>query len=131
MSEAGYNLYEKLFIYDDERLNATELKAGDVLTKVAENIYLVARENIEGTVELARAFKKKFPKKTVWVWSGFLYDDIMERNKEVFDYIDVLVDGQYDDNLYSPTLKWRGSSNQRVIDVKKTKKSGNVTLFCD
>ena len=88
-------------------------------------------KNIEGTVELARAFKKKFPKKTVWVWSGFLYDDIMERNKEVFDYIDVLVDGQYDDNLYNPTLKWRGSSNQRVIDVKKTKKSGKVTLFCD
>lgn len=49
--KAGYNLYEKLFIYDDERLNATELKAGDVLTKVAENIYLVARENIEGTVD--------------------------------------------------------------------------------
>lgn len=88
-------------------------------------------KNIEGTIELARAFKKKFPKKTVWVWSGFLYDDIMERNKEVFDYIDVLVDGQYDDSLHNPTLKWKGSSNQRVIDVKKTKKSGKVTLFCD
>ena len=49
--KAGYNLYEKLFIYDNERLNATELKAGDVLTKVAENIYLVARENIEGIVD--------------------------------------------------------------------------------
>lgn len=88
-------------------------------------------KNIEGTIELARAFKKKFPKKTVWVWSGFLYDDIMERNKEVFDYIDVLVDGQYDDSLHNPTLQWKGSSNQRVIDVKKTKKSGKVTLFCD
>lgn len=49
--KAGYNLYEKLFIYDDERLNATELKAGDVLTEVAENIYLVARENVEGIVD--------------------------------------------------------------------------------
>lgn len=49
--KAGYNLYEKLFIYDDERLNATELEVGDVLTKVAENIYLVARENVEGTVD--------------------------------------------------------------------------------
>ena len=88
-------------------------------------------KNIDGTIELAREFKKKFPKKTVWVWSGFLYDDIMERNKEVFDYIDVLVDGQYDDSLHNPTLQWKGSSNQRVIDVKKTKKSGKVTLFCD
>ena len=88
-------------------------------------------KNIDSTIELAREFKKKFPKKTVWVWSGFLYDDIMERNKEVFDYIDVLVDGQYDDSLHNPTLQWKGSSNQRVIDVKKTKKSGKVTLFCD
>src|SRR5574344_951621 len=66
-------------------------------------------KNIDGTIELAREFKKKFPKKTVWVWSGFLYDDIMERNKEVFDYIDVLVDGQYDDSLHNPTLQWKGS----------------------
>ena len=88
-------------------------------------------KNIDGTIELSREFKKKFPKKTVWVWSGFLYDDIMERNKEVFDYIDVLVDGQYDDSLHNPTLQWKGSSNQRVIDVKKTNKSGKVTLFCD
>ena len=49
--KSGYNLYEKLFIYEDERLNATELKVGDVLTQVAENIYLVARENVKGTVD--------------------------------------------------------------------------------
>ena len=54
-------------------------------------------KNIDGTIELAREFKKKFPKKTVWVWSGFLYDDIMERNKEVFDYIG-LGNKYYDEN---------------------------------
>ena len=87
--------------------------------------------NIDGTMKLVKAFKEKYPNKSVWVWSGFLYDDIIERNKEIFNYIDVLVDGQYDDSLHDPTLKWRGSSNQRVIDVEKTKKNGKITLFCD
>ena len=87
--------------------------------------------NIDGTMRLAKAFKEKYPNKSVWVWSGFLYDDIIERNKEISNYIDVLVDGQYDDSLHDPTLKWRGSSNQRVIDIEKTKKNGKITLFCD
>ena len=87
--------------------------------------------NIDGTMKLVKAFKEKYPNKSVWVWSGFLYDDIMERNEEIFNYIDVLVDGQYDDSLHDPTLKWRGSSNQRVIDVEKTKKNGKITSFCD
>ena len=87
--------------------------------------------NIDGTMKLVKAFKEKYPDKSVWVWSGFLYDDIMERNKEIFNYIDVLVDGQYDDSLHDPTLKWKGSSNQRVIDIEKTKKNGKITLFCD
>ena len=87
--------------------------------------------NIDGTMKLVKAFKEKYPNKSVWVWSGFLYDDIIERNKEIFNYIDVLVDGQYDDSLHDPTLKWRGSSNQRVIDIEKTKKNGKITLFCD
>ena len=88
-------------------------------------------KNIEGTIELAKKFKEKFPKKTVWGWSGFLYDDVLKRNPEIFDYIDVMVDGQYVDELYDPTLRWKGSSNQRVIDIKTTKKSGKVVLNTD
>ena len=84
--------------------------------------------NIDGTMRLAKAFKEKYPNKSVWVWSGFLYDDIMERNKEIFNYIDVLVDGQYDDSLHDPTLKWKGSSNQRVIDVQKSLKNKKIVL---
>ena len=74
-------------------------------------------KNIEGTIELAKKFKEKFPKKTVWVWSGFLYEDVLKRDPEVFNYIDVMVDGQYVDELHDPTLRWKGSSNQRVIDI--------------
>ena len=84
--------------------------------------------NIDGTMRLVKAFKEKYPNKSVWVWSGFLYDDIMERNKEIFNYIDVLVDGQYDDSLHDPTLKWKGSSNQRVIDVQKSLKNKKIVL---
>ena len=84
--------------------------------------------NIDGTMRLVKAFKEKYPNKSVWVWSGFLYDDIMERNKEIFNYIDVLVDGQYDDSLHDPTLKWKGSSNQRVIDVRKSLKNKKIVL---
>ena len=84
--------------------------------------------NIEGTTKLVKAFKKRYPDKNIWVWSGFLYEDIMERNKEIFNYIDVLVDGQFKEELHDPTLKWCGSSNQRVIDVQESLKNNKVVL---
>ncbi len=80
--------------------------------------------NIEGTTKLAKAFKEKYPEKNIWAWTGFKYEDI--KDKEVFNYIDVLVDGQYKDELHDPTLKWKGSSNQRVIDIKKSKNENKI-----
>ena len=85
-------------------------------------------KNIEGTTKLAKAFKEKFPNKTLWVWSGFTFEKYL-KDKPVLNYVDVLVDGQYVDELHNPTLKWKGSSNQRVIDVKKTLKKDKVVLF--
>ena len=82
--------------------------------------------NIEGTTKLAKAFKEKYPNKNIWVWSGFRYEDL--KGKDVFKYIDVLVDGQYVDELHDPTLKWKGSSNQRVIDIKETLKNDDIVL---
>jgi len=84
--------------------------------------------NIKGTTKLAKAFKERYPDKTIWSWSGFLFDRDL-KDQEVLKYLDVLVDGQYVDSLHDPTLKWRGSSNQRVIDVKKSLKKGQVVLF--
>lgn len=86
--------------------------------------------NIEGTTRLAKAFKEKYPDKNVWVWSGFRFDEDLQ-GKDVLNYIDVLVDGQYKDELHDFTLKWRGSSNQRVIDVQKSLKDGKVDLYTD
>ena len=81
--------------------------------------------NIEGTTKLAKAFKEKFPNKNLWAWSGYLFDKDL-KYKEITKYLDVLVDGQYVDELHNPTLKWKGSENQRVIDVKKSLKENRV-----
>ena len=84
--------------------------------------------NIENTTKLAKAFKEKYPNKSVWAWSGFKFDKDL-KDKEVTKYLDVLVDGQYVDELHNPTLKWKGSSNQRVIDVQKSLKQNQIVLF--
>jgi anaerobic ribonucleoside-triphosphate reductase activating protein len=84
-------------------------------------------KNIVGSTKLAKSFKEKYPNKTLWVWTGFNYEYL--QNQEIFNYIDVLVDGQYVDELHDFTLKWCGSSNQRVIDIKKSKSNKKVVLY--
>ena len=84
--------------------------------------------NIENTTKLAKAFKEKYPSKNVWAWSGFKFDKDL-KDKEGTKYLDVLVDGQYVDELHNPKLKWKGSSNQRVIDVQKSLKQNQIVLF--
>ena len=86
--------------------------------------------NIEGTTKLAKAFKEKYPNKTLWAWSGFKFDEYI-KDKEVSNYLDVIVDGQYIDSLRDPKLHWKGSANQRVIDVQKSKKENDIVLFCE
>lgn len=85
--------------------------------------------NIEGTTKLAKRFKEKYRDKTIWCWTGFLYEQI--KDEEVFNYIDVLIDGQFINDEYSSNLKWRGSKNQRIIDIKKTKKNKKLILHSD
>lgn len=84
--------------------------------------------NIEGTTKLAKAFKEKLPNKDIWIWSGFLFDKDL-KDKEVMKYTDVLVDGRYVDELRNPTLKWKGSENQRVIDVQKSLNNNEIILY--
>ena len=84
-------------------------------------------KNIEGTKKLAKAFKEKYPNKNVWVWTGFVFGKTLT-DKEAVKDIDVLVDGQYVDELHDPTLEWRGSSNQRVIDIQETLKNNDIVL---
>lgn len=85
-------------------------------------------QNIEGTTKLAKAFKEKFPNKNIWAWTGFQFDKNL-KDTEVVKYLDVLVDGQYVDALHNPTLHWKGSSNQRVIDVQKSLKDNKISII--
>ena len=86
-------------------------------------------KNIEGVTRLAKAFKEKYPDKTIWTWSGFLFDEL--KDKEIMNYLDVLVDGQFKIEEKDPTLKYKGSRNQRVIDVKKSLLNKKIVLYND
>ena len=85
--------------------------------------------NLPGSTKLAKAFKERFPEKSLWSWTGFTYEGI--KDNEIFEYLDVLVDGQFKKELFNPTLHWKGSANQRVIDIKKTRKQNKIVLFED
>mgnify|MGYP004542278473 FL=1 len=85
-------------------------------------------KNIEGTTKLAKKFKSVYKDKTIWLWTGFLFDKNL-KDFEILNYIDVLVDGVYKDELHDFRLKYRGSSNQRVIDVKKSLKEDKIILI--
>ena len=85
-------------------------------------------KNIEATEMIAKAWKEVYPNKSVWAWSGFKFDEGL-KDKAVMRYIDVLVDGKYEDDLHDFRLKWRGSSNQRVIDVQNSLKNNEIMLY--
>lgn len=78
---------------------------------------------------LAKKIKEKFPEKSIWLYTGYLWEQIS--NLEVVNYIDVLVDGKFVEELKDNLLHWKGSSNQRIIDVPATLKKGEVVLFED
>lgn len=83
-------------------------------------------KNIEEVTQLAKAFKERFPNKTIWLWSGYVYESYI-KDKEITQYVDVLVDGQFVEELKNLQLPYRGSGNQRVIDINKTKETGIIT----
>lgn len=85
-------------------------------------------KNIDGATLLAKKFKEKYPNKTIWLWSGYLFDEYI-KDKEIVKYLDVIVDGQFDITKSSPLLKYKGSSNQRVIDIKKSLIKKRIVLW--
>lgn len=87
---------------------------------------------------LAKTFKEQYPDKTLWCYSGYTFDEDMvtmrndwPETSELLSYIDVLVDGEFKEDLKNLNLKFRGSSNQRLIDVQKSLKADEVILWDD
>ena len=78
-------------------------------------------------LDLVKKFKSTYPEKSVWLWTGYLWDDVV--SDLVGSGIDVVVDGQFKEELKDLRLKYCGSSNQRVILVEESIKNNNITLY--
>ncbi len=83
-------------------------------------------QNRAEVAKLMKKIKEKLPQKTIWLYTGFLWDEI--KDEDYIKLTDVVVDGEFVEELKDEKLFWKGSSNQRVIDVKKTLESGDVVL---
>lgn len=85
-------------------------------------------QNIEGVLDLCREFKNRYPNKKIYVWSGYIFEEFNDKQKEILKYIDILVDGPFQLENKNLSLTLRGSSNQRIIDVKKTLENNILVL---
>ena len=105
-------------LLDNDYIDGLTLSGGDPLFP----------NNRESLTELCKEVKEKFPNKTIWCWTGYLYEQV--KDLSIMKYIDVLVDGPYIDSQRNITLNWRGSPNQRIIDIQKTRVQNKITLYC-
>ena len=130
--------YNYGYLYDDNMEN-------DIINELSQSYYNGLTilggvpfeiSNQQGLLPLIRRIKKELPDKTIWVYTGFTYDvDLVAGGKrytnvtdEILDSIDILVDGKFVEELKSLMLNFRGSSNQRIIDMRATRKAGKVVL---
>ena len=85
--------------------------------------------NRETVGVLCREIRQRFPDKTIWMYTGYRWEQI--RELPVLDTVDVLVDGRFEQALADTALHWRGSANQRLIDVKRTRAAHEIVLHED
>lgn len=123
------------------------------MEKVIINDYIrgepLAEENINDVLDLVNEIRLSTPRKSIWIYTGYEWDHIFDpqwhyhpqtmeklsigrwKRQQIVSQCDVLIDGRYIEDQRDITLKWRGSRNQRVIDVQKSLQSGEVVLWCD
>lgn len=78
----------------------------------------LATYNYETVLDLCKLVKNQFPTKTIWIYTGYVFDEVKVKYPEILEYIDVLVDGPYIERLRDKKLQYRGSSNQNIIRLK-------------
>ena len=115
----------------------TEFNKEEILNRIKDNSILkgitisggepLCKQNIKEVCEFIKDVKKIKPDFNIWCYSGYTFEELLERNdkdtNECLNEIDVLVDGEFQQDKKDPTLKFRGSSNQRILDVKNTLKT--------
>ncbi len=84
--------------------------------------------NRDEIIRLIQKCRSEFPNKTIWLYTGLLWDDI--KDIKGLELVDVVAEGRFVESLKDNNLKWVGSSNQRVIDVKRTLEAGSIVLHC-
>lgn len=114
--EAKQEMFEEL---SKDYISGLTLSGGDPL-------YFSNRADIG---KLVREVKEKFPTKTIWLYTGFVWESIC--NLELIKYLDVLVDGEFIVEQKDNQLHWRGSKNQRVLQVPDSLEQGKVIPHCE
>ena len=101
----------------------------------------LADENLDGVLNLVNKIRLLFPNKTIWIYSGYRWSEIFNdgvyltkdcsgwKRREIVKQCTVMVDGKYIDAQRDVTLRWRGSSNQKVINVQESFKKGEIVLW--
>ncbi len=95
--------------------------------------------NQEALVSFIERVRSTYPNKSLWMYTGDTYEDLIDENSSrhtpytnrILDALDVLVDGQFIESLKDITLRFKGSSNQRLIDLAKTRESGKIVIWSD
>ncbi len=94
--------------------------------------------NLDGILDLCKTIKIQYPNKIIWLYSGYKFDDIfanksidMLKRQSIIKLCNVMVDGQFIDSLKDMNLKFKGSSNQRVIDIQNTLKWNKIIIYKD
>lgn len=87
-------------------------------------------ENIDGVLDVMKQVKARYPQKAIWLYTGWTIEELYQKHMEyVLQDVDVLVDGRYVAQLRNVALPYRGSENQRVIDVVKSREANKIILF--
>ena len=125
--------YGELYTQETEDMIMEKLKGNYITGLTILGGEPMELQNQEELYKLAARVKAECPQKTVWCYTGFRYEDLLPGGKrhgdhtdEFLDHIDVLVDGRFEIAKKDIRLKFRGSSNQRLIDMRRTRNSGIV-----
>lgn len=118
----------KEFTLREEDLIIKELRRSQISRLTLSGGHPLEPYNIEACLELCKRVKSELPNTQIWCYTGWLWEEVKDLELIKY-YVDVLVDGPYVESLRDITLPWRGSSNQRVIDVRASIKNNNITLY--